>query len=48
MDRFDDARDVAASLLLTDLHLPRLGIADVVEMNAIDIIVLRDLLTDVG
>ena len=43
-----DGGDVASALLARHLYLPRFRIADVVEMDAVDIVVAHDFLADVG
>ena len=43
-----DVGDVLPTLRARDLDFPRLGIADVVEVNAVDVVVSGDFLADVG
>ena len=42
------AGDVLAPLLSAHLDLPLLRIADIVEMDAVDVVLVGDLATDVG
>ena len=46
MDLTDDAGDVAPSLLTGVLELPRLRVADIVEVDAVDVITARHLTAD--
>ena len=43
MDLADDARDELSSLRTADLEFPGLRIADIIEVDAIDIVTARDL-----
>ena len=42
VDFGDNARDVGPSLVGTDLDFPRFGIANVVQMNAVNVVTLGD------
>ena len=48
VDLTHDVGDVAATLIATDLQLPRLWVADIVEVDTINIIAARDLGTETG
>ena len=43
---FDDACDVASAFVEVDTGLPRLGVSDIVEVNAVDVIASCHLLAD--
>ena len=47
-NRLGNGRDVASSLLSRHLDFPRFGIADIVEMDAVDVVFLDDFLANVG
>ena len=46
MNLSDNTGDILTALLTTDLQFPSLGIADVVEVDAIDIVAAGDVGTD--
>ena len=48
VDLTDDVGDIAATLIATDLQFPRLWVADIVEVDTIDIIAACDLGTETG
>ena len=48
MDLANDVGDIASALFAADLQFPRLGIADIVEVDAVDVVTACDVATELG